>query len=410
MSAKEIIVKEKIASIFLLLPVILVWTPTVTSGLKFDIFGFPYFWPSFIYLIYYWLSPKRRLSQSSHIIVRLVTLVLLISPFSLVFFNNGDYAFSLFFHSLSFFIILYIFILKPPTENQIHYLKWIIIGLYFYVEIQAILSTLGIWQYSEVELEDKAMSFFRARTKVGDSNQTCAILYLFTILITSYYVKNTLLNLSIILLTFITITMCAVRGAFLTMIIYMFVYFYTLFKKSRLIYKFIFFIGITFIVGYVYNLGVFDDILLRSEILSSHGDLTAGREDRVDYVFKTAVTDSPIIGVGTGRVYPTTHTLAKSSNDGFRYSSYIAAPHNVWVLFLGEFGIVGVICFLISAFLIVKKLSFKEPISWAVICVFLINMNTEAILIHGEVLTFICLLICASIYTSKNRVKSNLIV
>lgn len=392
---------EKIAAILLLLPLLIEWTPGITGGLTWNILGFPFYWPNLFLILYYAITPAIELSDLQQEFKRIILLLLIYSPLSLFIFENGRHAWGLYLVSLQFFIILLVFILKPPTLDQILFLKWIIIALFIYLSAQMILSALGIWQYTETAKLDGNMLYARASTKLGDCNQSSIILFLLTVIITNFYIEDRWINLIIIGITFVAVAMVATRGALISIFIFFLAYTLINIWQESLKYKLLIFVGAIGMSVMVVKYNILNDVINRQTELELAGDATAGRDLLILKALNTSFNDSPIIGVGPNRVFPLTRTLTSARNSGLSISRYSTAPHNTWILILCSFGLLGLGLFLYIAFCIIKRIDFHDPLSWAILCVFLVNMNTEAILLYGEILTFICLIITGALLKTE---------
>jgi O-antigen ligase len=150
------------------------------------------------------------------------------------------------------------------------------------------------------------------------------------------------------------------------------------------------------IIG-LYKYNVFDPVLERQKNLNQSGEIMNGRDDR----FATTVqifTRSPLYGVGGGNIFP-----VKEIRDSTFISLFQAAPHNYWLLTLGEQGIIGFFLLLCIFGVIIRRLDYKKYSSYAVIFTILILFNTEAIFIDDEFIPLLFLLIIISITTPVKR-------
>ncbi|MBN2730660.1 MAG: O-antigen ligase family protein [Bacteroidales bacterium] len=393
--------REKIITYLLIVPVLLRWMPFRQFSLTFDFMGFPVFWPTIFFILYLVFSPNVKTDTSTLQLGKILKIGLLYSLLVLLLHENGFFAIELFIQNLLFYLVLFAFVYKPLSDRQLGYLKWIIVSLYFYILIQAMLSATGVWQIVEVEYESSYMSFYRARTKAGDSNQTALILTLFTYIITGYYSFNKSFKYFVLFLSFATISMIATRGSLLALSLYAVAFLYINLKRSKYIYK-IFIIIFIFIGSYVtIKKNLISDVLLRTTELAEDGNISANRDILIYGALNTAFKDSPIFGVGQGRVYPSTKDLARMLDGGKVYSKYLTAPHNVWILFLCEYGIVGFLVLLIIIIKILNKISYKNVLFWSLFAFFSISMNTESVIVHDEVLVFVCILITCAIRSSR---------
>lgn len=393
--------KPNFAVFLLLVPTIIRWAPFFPFKCTIQIGDFLFFWPSICYLIYIMMTPLNKASNDLKKFRFIIKVAFIICIMALILVEDSSHAFSLLIQDSVFFSLLYAFAFHTPTRQQLDFLKLPIIALYIYILLQMYAAVLGLYTFDDADVVQEGMMFIRAGTKAGESNSTSVILFLFTSIITGYYIKSKLWSLVIIGVTFIVIAMGATRGALLAMTA-LFVVFMTIdLQKQSFVKKLFLGMGVVAIIFVVIQYNILADVLFRQQELSAAGDVTSGRTELMREVLTKSMDDSPIIGVGQGRVYPSTKELARYIAGSRKYSQYLGAPHNIWVLVLCEYGIIGIIGVLFVFYKIYKNLNMKEIISWAVIFTFLILFNTETVMIHDQSFVFICILFIMALYKNN---------
>lgn len=400
--------RDNIAIMFLFLPNILRWMPFRTFPLTIKLGVFPFFWPAIFYILYLLYTKKKAPTANESKIRGVIWTCFFLCPLVLLMNEGGSYASALWIQDMILYLVLFSFFFHTPSNSQLAFVKWLVIALYVYILLQMIVSSLGIYQFDENDVVQDGMRFIRSGTKAGDSNQTSVVLFLFMALITGFYSQKTKINLIIIAITIVAIAMGATRGPLIASTTYFVVFLFAQMKGSSLTQKIGSFLIAVTIVGAVVEYNVFADVLFRQQELAQTGNLTSNRTDFMKEAIDKSMADSPIVGVGQGRVYPPTDEISRiKENHNLNYSKYAGAPHNVWVLMLCEYGYLGFILLFYACIKLIKQMSFKEPITWSVILVFLVLFNTEAIIIHDQSLLLICFLIIAAIKKSKDCVTIN---
>jgi O-antigen ligase len=349
------------------------------------------------------MTPISYANKYMSKIRKIVVGAFLILPFILVFNDGGNYAFSLWINDMVFFMLMIAFTFHTPSDKQLRFIKWLIIFLYLYILLQMYASVLGLHTFDLNNREIDGMNFIRGSTKAGDSIMSSIVLFLFCVMITGYFINNYKLNLVIITLTLIPIAMGASRGPLLAIIGYFVVYMIAILRGRSFAQKLVSIIISVILIAVAIQFNIFADILLRQEQLSESGDITSNRFDLIQTSLEKAMSDSPIFGVGQGRIYPPTRELARFVAAEGPYSRYNGAPHNLWIVTLCEYGIVGLLCMIGLFVLLLKQMNIRMRITWGVIFVFLILFNTESGVIFDQTFMLICLLITMAV--RKNEIN-----
>jgi O-antigen ligase len=327
----------------------------------------------------------------------------LICPFLLVFNDSGSHAFDLWIQDMIVLGLMYAFTFHTPSDKQLRFIKWLIIFLYLYILLQMYASTLGLHVFNLNDAAADGMNFIRGFTKAGDSIMSSIVLFLFCVMITGYFINNRKLNIVIISLTLIAIAMGASRGPLLAIIGYFVVYMISVLKGRSFAQKLGLIIISSIFIVIAIQFNIFADVLSRQDQLSESGNVTSNRFDLIQASLEKAMNDSPIFGVGQGRIYPSTLELSRFYAAEGSYSQYNGAPHNLWIVVLCEYGILGLLCMIGLFVLLLKQMNIRMSITWGVIFVFLITFNTESGVLRDQTFMLICLLITMAI--RKNEIN-----
>jgi len=85
-------------------------------------------------------------------------------------------------------------------------------------------------------------------------------------------------------------------------------------------------------------------------------------------------------------------------------------PHNVYLTYLAELGYIGTVLIIIMYVIIIFRIGFHSTIGKIIPIIFLVNFNTEALIITAEVLPFIFFMLMVGVQNSKkNNNEKNII-
>lgn len=375
-----IINQKNIAILFLFVPLFLHWL--LPEGeiweQAFTTIGFgkfKYSWVCIFYVLYYLLYTPHKQNVKLLKLRLLFIIGLLLCPLVLIVADNGKYALELFLSAIPFFIVPIILITRPLNKEDLTFVKYplllvFLITVYFYVNSTFTNGFFGVNS--------------RPITLIGDTNASSFFLATMSCLISSIYCKSNTTRIFVLLFSFALIIAGACRGAFLFMFVICSIYLFQSLKKNRWYYKMLLVICIAAFVYICNHFELFSGLSSRTEELIG-SDITSGRTSRATFVMNNTWRDSPILGVGHGRVFPTSKDLLTLKNDqGLNISAYSAAPHNIYVLTFGEYGIVGIILLCIGLFYLLTGLNYNEYPSYIVLVLAFICGNTEAILYQDD--------------------------
>lgn len=382
--------KNKIAYWFLFLPLFIHWTLPEgrweTLFTVFNISGFRYSWIVLFYLLFYLKFKGEIYYKNYTYLKRLFLLALIMCPISLISSNEAKYAIPLFFEALPCLLLPIALLKRPLEKTEIQAIKQPFLVVYAIQVFLYFLSTffgITIISYEFDDIGD--FMFYRPVTFVGGPNSSSFFLFLGAAFYAENFISKEKNRIAFLLVIFGMVVAGSCRGALLCMAVYLSSYLLRYFFSARIWSKVLLLIMLG---GFAYGsmrLGLFSDVLQRNETQTEIDDISNGRGWRIALVLEQTMRDSPIIGVGHGRVFSTSKDLLSQFNDkNFEYSKYHGAPHNAWVIILAEYGILGAILAIVGAVIIFCCLDYKNRLSYVVIVSMLIFMNTEAIMVQDD--------------------------
>lgn len=398
---------EKIAVLLLFLPLAMHWLlpegPVWEQRFTTITFGsFRFSWIVIFYVFYYFSYTKHSVNSRLRKVFILFLFAFVICPIPLVLVNHGDYAIGLFLSSIPFFLAPCILISKPPQRDSLRILKYplffvLIVTIYFY--FHAVRETLNVG-FGVDE---------RPTTLVGSVNISSFFLVILTCFISELYLKSELMKFSLLLFVLGLSLVGACRGAVLFMGLYILFMVLKSYKKTAWYVKVLLILTIASSVYFAYTSNLFQFLEMRNEELSEQGggDFTSGRGERIAYVLDKAYSVSPIIGVGHGRVFPSSKDLLVQRDERkFNYSIYAGAPHNAFVVAFAEYGVIGIILVIIGVIHILKSLDYRNNLSYIVLLMLFVMGNTEAILIQDDFWPLLWIIVALS--TKKHDINKKI--
>ena len=289
--------------------------------------------------------------------------------------DNGKYAFELLLSAIPFYMVPIILIARPLNKEDLTIVKYPIFLLFI----------ITVYSYiTSIFINGIFGGFSRPITLIGDTNASSFFLVTISCLIAEIYCKTYITKVSILFFSMSLIIAGACRGAFLLMFVICCIYLFQTLKNTQWYYKLFLITSIITFAFLCNHFDLFSGLSSRSEELIG-SDITSGRTSRATFVINNTWRDSPLFGVGHGRVFPTSKDLLTLRNDqGLVISAYSGAPHNIYVLTLGEYGIAGILLLIIGLVNLLKGLNFNVFLSYVVLTLAFICGNTEAILFQDD--------------------------
>ena len=375
---------DNIAALLLFLPLAMHWL--LPEGPKWEqafttisLEGIKYSWVVIFYIIYYLRYSKYSIDKKSRVVIKVFVFAFVISPLALLFVEDGSYAIELFFSAIPFYLVPVILLSKPLQERNFHILKYPLFFIFL----------ISIYSYGTVAISLLSSGYgdVRPSTMVGSINISSYFLVVMACLLSELYFKKEDKKILLLLFTMAFVLIGACRGAVLLLGLYIFILIIKTFKRTKTYLRVIVVALIAGSIYYAYTSNLFAFISARNDDIENavNFDLTTGRSDRITYVLDKAFKESPVIGVGHGRVFPSSKDLLELRDDhNFHYSKFEGAPHNIYVLALVEYGIFGVILLVIGLTSLLKILDFRKMTSYLVLLMLFVLGNVEAILIQDD--------------------------
>lgn len=403
--------RNGILSILLVLPMVSHWIlpDSIETRFYLNILGLIFYVPNICYFFYIFLYSKGKyrhdviLSKITKFISVLLFCYATFQLISLLGLGRLDEIANILLCNFSFVYFPAVFLCFPLSSTQIDKSKGVIAFAAVFLSLQIILYGLGILTYTSATGNDltneqlAVAGVFRVSTTAGAATGTAAVICLLGILLTSFYKFSEKTKVVLFVTCTIAIFLSMSRGAAISWSLYALLLLYSNYikkKKSSTRIKAIlvaFFIGIA-----LFYSGVFNPIYERTEQIE---DITTGRESRFEAGFDVFMESSGF-GVGAAQVFPD-KSISKVIHAGFWM-----APHNTYLIYLAEMGILGFLLIIFLYYQMAKRLKYDSAVSIMFLVVLLINLNTEGCFVNSEFLAlFFFYYVCANSMKYFPRVK-----
>ena len=395
----------------LVLPMVLHWLlPDSIEQLFYaNFFDIVFFIPDFFYLAYILLYVnKKQKSVGGATYLKMVCVMLFLYSTFLLFYNVGiANTFDIINIILNNYCYVYfplIFFCFPLSRDEMEKTRILIVPTAVIISVEIILYSTGVLSYTSSTGDSltnnlyRAGDVFRVSTTVGAATGTSIILLLLGVISTSFYKIAQPLRVILLFLFTVGMFMTMSRGAIISWSVYLgvFLYFNFLRKKSFVV-KSMTIIAVALSLFCLNWTGVFNPIIERNEKLENVG-FDSGRNERFAYAIDV-FQSSYALGVGSGQVFPDKSIARKIE------VKYKGAPHNVYLIYLAELGIVGLCLVLLEMFLLLKDLDYRSVMGVMIIPIFLLNMNTEGVFVTQEYFCLLMLYILFSPHKKRMEVR-----
>lgn len=393
----------------LVIPMITHWLlPDSIEGRLYITFNdIVYYIPNICYVIYiinYLANNRNSISISIQKLTKLLSLLLFV--YSLVHISyilGDDHIITIANVVISNFSFVYfpvLFLCFPLNRNQAEHTKWIVITANIILALEVILFSTGTLNYTSSagnNLTDNLYEqggIFRISTTVGAATGTGVVISVLGIIITSCYKINLKIKYLLIFLFTIAVFFTISRGSILLWGLYLLILFYYSFYKyfnynKRILSIIIAISSLSILNSY----GIFDPIKERTESLK-YDDVTTGRDDRYQKAIKI-FDESNYIGVGSGQVFP------EKSIKKYVGKEYNMAPHNTYLTYLAEIGIIGLTLILILYLYTLFNIDYSLIISKMFPFILLLSYNTEGCIVTAEFLSLMFFYIMLTLIKTK---------
>lgn len=397
----------------LVLPMVLHWLLPWGTELKLYIsfLGIDWYTPDFLYLIYIISYFKKKnhpyiLSSSRRVVLTILGGVYIMYGILSVVTKEVDYVPDLLVNNFSFVWLSLLFLLCPLTYRQLQRTKPIMVTSLIILVSEVLLYGLGILHYTTAAgntLQGQDYDgVMRISTTIGAATGTALIIGLLGAVVINIYPFTKKARIALILLTTIGVYFTMSRGTSLAWTIYVAYDVYHNYLKGRsLNLKIKAIIAAFLVVAGVYFGGGFNPLLNRVNKMEQSGDVTAGRDGK----FRSSINDinehAPF-GYGLAQCLP-----EKAVEMKYR-GAHHSAPHNVYILIGLELGYIGIALYLTFVLFIVTGISYKCSLSFYILLVFLINSNTESLVLDSEAMALLmfAVMTVTKYYTAGHRLRT----
>lgn len=387
---------------FIVIPMISHWILPWGGELNLylDIFGIAFYLPDCLYFVY--LIEKNRqakqfniISHSSSAILILLLSVMVCYCSIILALKNIPYAFNVIINNLSIVWLSFVYLIYPLTPRQLQSTRPLMVGALLILVGEVILYGTGILYYNVGSVHLQGQDYggvMRISTTVAAATGTALIIGLLGASCLCLYDWTATKKIILICITSLGVFLTMSRGTSLVWGIFILFYCYKFFFSNyRGIKKFRSLLGLSIVVFVFYWAGGFNPLIARTEQMEESSDFTAGRNSKFDKSMKMIESSEPW-GYGLAQVLP-----EKAVEKDFR-APYHFAPHNMYTLIAIELGYPGILLFILLIIFYISIISFKQPLSYYIILLLLINANTESVILDSE---YASLLLFAIMGTSK---------
>lgn len=358
-------------------PIAQIWlTWDKELSLSINLMGYSFFYTEIAYLIilFIYIFFTKRLKNNK--INNILLLGLFVSFISCLINGRSEW-FLRFLIGADFYIFGLLFMVINLNYNHLKIIKPIVLISFYLICAQQILISLGF-----IQIEANGTEFdqiIRFGTTAGSSIQTAyLLLIIIAILILLYHNKYILF--SIHLLGGVSILLSLSRGPIFSLFIVISLFLIVNLKKLKVIIIIIITLSISLVLFFAeQQIGFLSIIEQRVEV----EDVTSGRNTRWETTLNVFSNSSFLFGAGNA-ITPS----ERGKRSEFNIEKELAnSPHNVYLSYLVENGILGFCIFIWLIILLVKSVIKKRTIFSYSLLIFLIlpitYMNTEIILRNG---------------------------
>lgn len=378
----------------LVLPMISRWIlPSgIEDRLYLSILGISIFIPDLLYVFYisdHLLSnrPQRHISINRQRFLIVFSIVTLCYVYLQLAFKGIYYVNDLIINNLSFVWLSLLFLLFPMSKKQLLLTKPFMTIALLLICVEVIIFSLGLMVYTTAAGNDLQGQDYggilRISTTIGAATGTALILGLLSAVVLTVYNWRGRVRLMLMTISTVGIFFTMSRGTSLVWSIFLCYYFYTNYiKYSSTKLKRKYTLIAVCCIGLFYLVGGFNPILNRVEHMQDSVDATAGRDSKMDKSLRMVEMSAPW-GYGLGQVFP-----EKAIERTYK-PPYLFAPHNGYALMAIELGYVGIVLFIIFVVFMMTGINYKNSLGFYIWLVWLINNNTESILLDSEAMALL---------------------
>lgn len=400
-------IKDYIHPNLLIAPIVLRWLLPVgiEYSLYIDVQGLYIFLPDFLYILYIvGYSGNRYLFRNRNVLNILLFFLFLFSSL-LLFIQEGTtvYKLNVFVNNYSFILIPFIYINWPLNRDGLEKVKYTLIFSLLVLFGEVILYSTGILVYTTATGADLTAGLYatggimRISTTVGAATGTALIVLMLGCVVSGYYKMSSFMTYAIFVIVSVTLLFTISRGSIMSWVLYLASCSFRKVKQLSLTSIMLYSIVLVVSLSLLNSLGVFEPLANRMD--TTQGDISSGRSELNNEAIEL-IYRFDYLGVGVGNVYPDKIIQYKY---GKIIPNYIGM-HNIYLTYMAEIGIIGLIMLLLFYSILMIQIGIKKhPTSFAIVCIMLINFNTEAIFVNQEYIALFFLLINTSLIIEKDK-------
>jgi len=342
---------------------------SIKTAFAFDFFGISLVILSIIFIpLFLWSIHSVRLNKLNLFCSAFVVFTLFTSIVA------ENYILSRFFIGIQF-IYPFIFLSTIKLDDdKIAILRDFSMITFFFISFQVILASLGIMKFNSVN-NTLIGEYERVATTAGAATFTAPVLLvLYAIL--NLIVKSFKIRVALLLLLFVSVFLTGTRSALIILVI-------ASLLTALIVFSFKYQMLITFTLLVLFpvlnqRFKIMETIEKRNQNAMdySKGDITSGREERWMVVFDKIKSNPEILLTGIGGGNTPYFNRFKDTE-----INIVASPHNAYLSFLFEHGIVGLLMFLLILYQLVRSLwPFYNISMFIFLFIIVVNFNTELII------------------------------
>lgn len=387
--------KDILVVVFLITPLISRWL--LPSGIEVNltksIFYIPFYVPN-ILLLFFVVSAKRNKKDKNlklifglHLLFSIVGILIGEYTDKIAFLFSGTYYFYAIFFALNYRI----------TDNQKTILKRLLLFTLLILSLEVILYSTGILIYSlDITPGYDTAGIYRISTTVGGATGTAGLVFLLGCIVFYLYGRTFFGYFALILIT-VTVLLLISRGSIAALLLFSFLYFWNNIRKSlKSFLTTVSLLAATIVI--LNNIGLFDPIISRMEMLSYDNNFSTGRDVLIESSLSSlSESGNYFFGVGTGNIFPSKDIRILDIKP-----TYLGAPHNSYVLAYAEQGVFGFILFLIFWIVLLFSVRHNKIIFYSLLSFIVILFNTETVfLVDSEFVFLLSILIMLGLERKK---------
>lgn len=385
---------------------------TYEDFISIDIGYFSFFVPEFSIIILLFLRKNKQPLNSAHFNFLKISILVMIM-FGLVSCADTRHVYTLYACTvmLRFFSVILFCFYFSIKESLMGIVKYFILGLFLILSFEIIVFSFGLLSWVIPLSSSDYGNVQRINSTIGAATGTAMVYYLLSIWAAELFYNNKKILLFIIINSCITMTVTMTRSGVL-MILLLFLIFiakYLFSTQKSLKSKINLMVStgllLAIIIFSVEKFGILDSFQRRIEnaqLYDAYNDDYAGRYVRAKQAIDF-IADNPLIGVSPGHF----HVREKYAVNNIGYG----APHNSYLLFATEYGLIPSLFFFFSFFLILFRIIKYMPnsiVANGLIVFSVVGMNTESVIVEYIAWYYLLFLMMSYYFWKTYKLPSSL--